>query len=216
MVSQADILSSASRLGFSNRLTAGTFANITFEPTIGIAAGRIDKLGIDIRSFHEPLKRAIKEVMIPSFFINFDVGGRPRWAPLSEGTMEVRKHWGYQGIAPLLWTHKLFRVTQQQNIWTVGKDSAYIADLPSKVWYGKIHQAGMEGHRGVWPGSKTGTPHAGVGGRPGGKREVAAIPARPFLVIQPQDRDAITVVFAKWLDERVARASWGRSGGKLG
>lgn len=207
MVSQADILGSANKLGFSNKLTSATFASITFEPSIGIAAGRIDKLGLDIRSFHEPLKRAVKEVMIPSIATNFALGGRPAWEPLSAGTLEVRRNWGLTHTEPLLWTQKLYRTAQQQNIWSISRDSAIINDLPSRAWYGKIHQAGYSGSGGMGMNKQ--------GEITGHGRPVAAIPARPFLVIQPEDRTAITVVFAKWLDERVAKASWGRAGGAL-
>lgn len=51
-----------------------------FTPSMGIMARRVDKLGLDIRSFREPLKRAIRNVVIPSIAENFAVGGRPSWS----------------------------------------------------------------------------------------------------------------------------------------
>jgi len=192
-------------LGFSNKLGTNALGlDIHFEPTIGIAAGRIDKAALGIRSFSEPLKRSVKQVMIPSIAKNFDVGGRPAWKPLSEGTLEVRRRWGLPHDAILLWSHDLKRVATQQNIWTISQDSAIIKDLPQKVWYGKVHQGGMGRHEGT--GGRTGIPQP----RASGKREVAAIPARPFLMIQVEDKEAIHDVFVKWVDEKLALASFGR------
>jgi phage gpG-like protein len=48
--------------------------------------------------------------------------------------------------------------------------------------------------------------HALAGGMKG-NHPVSAIPARPFLIIQPEDEQEIRFVFTEWLDERV-RAAW--------
>lgn len=208
---------------------------VTFEPTIGIVAGRIDKLGVDIRSFREPLTRAIKEVMIPSFRKNFDQGGRPEsWPPLSEATLEIRQRRGVGGSDPLIRTGLLRRTMGQQNIWTIKKESAILKDLPAKVWYGAIHQAGYEGRSMKALIKKTGSPRAalesiinqqldvmerGIQFRASRGRELryeggggtirtgaAEIPARPFVMYQDEDEDAIMEIFIKWLGERVDRA----------
>lgn len=142
-------------------------------PTIGINAARFDKLGKDIRSFRVPLKRAVKEVMVPSIRANFDAEGRPTpWAPLSAYTL-TRKIANGQGTKILYATGALKRVASQINMWTITTEEAIIQDLPDKVWYGKVHQSGNK-----------------------------KIPARPFLIIQDEDSDAIVQIFVDWFEER--------------
>src|SRR5690606_29929622 len=87
----------------------GVQLGFTFSPTIGIVAKNVDKLGLDIRSFREPLKRAIQQVVIPSIRTNFDSGGRPAWEPLSEATLRWRQARGIGGTAPLIATGALRR-----------------------------------------------------------------------------------------------------------
>lgn len=193
-----------------------------FQPSIGISARAIDKLGIDIRSFREPLKRVVQKVMAPSFKKNFDQEGRPdAWEPLSDVTLEIRSREGF-GDTILDRTGALKRTVQQLNIWTITTETATIRDLPDKVSYGKIHQSGFGGKGG---GSKMTTYLKKAGGDAreaqklldddlimamrsgskvhGGERTVAAIPARPFVVIQDEDYDDIEEVFVEWLQERL-------------
>lgn len=155
-----------------------------FKPSIGITARHIDKLGADIRSFREPLKRSIQQVLAPSFRTNFEAGGRPeKWAPLSEFAVEMRGN----DRPILVRSGRLKKTIQQFNIWTVDREKAAILDLPQKIWYGKIHQAGY-GKRGT------------------GQSAAAGIPARPFVMIQEEDFPKIERVFELWLAERVARS----------
>lgn len=148
-----------------------------FQPSIGIQAARMEKFGMDIRSFREPLKRSIQQVLAPSFRKNFDMEGRPDpWAPLAEFTVDQRGNTG-----PILnRSGVLKRTIQQLNIWTIDTQKAAILDLPQKIWYGKLHQGGYKG-----TGAATFT-----------------FPARPFVLIQDEDYDAIEAVFLKWLQER--------------
>lgn len=204
-----------------SNLTPSLVASVTFSPTIGIAAARIDKLGLDIRSFREPLKRAVKDVMIPSIRKNFDDGGRPSWTPLSDATLKLRQSRNISGSNPLVATGALRAGATQQNIWTITPVSAIVNDLPEKVWYGKVHQGGYQGtsmasllkkHGGDMRASSkaldsmlnkalaAGTTLTGKGG-------TASIPARPFLDIQPEDEEKIIGVFELWLGARL-EAAW--------
>lgn len=199
-----------SGLGIRGDLTPTIVPTVMFFPTLGIAAGRIDKLGIDIRSFREPLHRAVKEVMVPSIRRNFDEGGRPAWEPLSEFTLAMRTKAG-TGDQILVRSGKLRRKSTQINLWTITTTSAVIRDLPEEVWYGKVHQAGYGGLSATEASKllkKRGvsiTKAARKKTSPG-KRLSPDIPARPFLVIQPEDETAIKAVFIKWLSERVMKA----------
>lgn len=199
-------------------MTGGVTGNMvpfsmTFSPTLVIAAGRINKLEMDIRSFHEPLLRSVRDVLTVSIRENFNVGGRPAWEPLSEATMNIRAAYGFDSASPLVWTGNLRRVASQINIWTITQSYAVIADLPAVVWYGKIHQAGFDGSGGgkkvklgITPGERGRNLRKLVGNASSGQRPVSPIPARQFVVLQPEDEDNITNIFIKWLGERVMHA----------
>lgn len=151
-----------------------------FQPSIGLTARAVNTMGLNIKSFREPLKRSIQQVLSPSFRKNFEAGGRPvPWEELSEVAVNMR------GSAEpiLVRTGELKRTIQQFNIWTVDRTKAAILDLPEKIWYGKVHQGGY-------------------GRRGSGQSRAAGIPARPFVMIQKEDYEAIDKVFEKWLEER--------------
>jgi phage gpG-like protein len=102
--------------------------DLTFIPPLAFLERDLRAIGADIRSFREPLTRAIKEVMAPSIGTNFEVGGRPPWEPLSEGTLAVRD----DGGQILDRTGTLKAAAQQLNV----------DNLPETAWYGVIHQNG--------------------------------------------------------------------------
>lgn len=158
---------------------------LKFEPSIAVAAGRIDRMQGAIDSFREPLKRAVKEIIAPSIRKNFDVGGRPSWEPLTEFTIQRRAEDGY-GAGPILErTGRLRHQASQPSIWRYTDTSAAILDLPSSIWYGKLHQSGFTD-------SLRGT----------------EVPARPFIMLQDEDIRGVEKLFAEWIEERFA-AVWG-------
>src|SRR4051794_13554846 len=105
-------------LGMFQGMTSAQVTYLTFEPTLGIAAGRIGKLGMNIHSFRKPLERAIKEVVIPSIQTNFNVGGRPAWEPLAEFTRQRREQEGYSDN-PLVKTGALQEAMTSESNWTI-------------------------------------------------------------------------------------------------
>jgi len=167
-----------------------------FQPSIGISAKRLETFGMDIRSFREPLKRSIQRVLAPSFHTNFADQGRPdHWQPLADDTVKIRG-----SASPILVrTGLLARTIRQFNIWSINQTQAAITDLPQKVWYGKIQQAGYgQASKGTL---KRLQQHGAAGAKGAAK---VAIPARPFVLIQdPDDYDAIEKVFEEWLIERM-------------
>jgi phage gpG-like protein len=178
-----------------------------FEPSLGILARRFDTLGRNIRSFREPLRRSVLKVVIPSIRTNFEVGGRPKWRDLTANTLAARKYEGYGPTPILVRSGMLRRVATQLNIWTIDAEKAMITDLPQKAWYGKVHQAGA-GATTTFTVTNTSTgieetfEEEGEGG----------IPARPFVVLQPDDIDDIEEVFMDWLEEKIAMAGLGSRG----
>lgn len=173
-------------------------------------AARVETLRMNIRSFKEPLTEAIRKVMVPSIRKNFDEGGRPAWEPLSAATLEIRERWGIGGDSPLILFGNLRRTATQINIWTITSKDAMVMGLPPNVWYGAIHQAGYEGTEAPAKGKDLSfkAQLARWGGSSG--KQVASIPARPFIVLQPEDEADIEDVFMAWLYKKVNIAWQGK------
>ncbi len=183
-------------------------------PSIGMVAKDIDRLGLDIRSYKEPLTRSIKQVMIPSIRKNFDAGGRPAWPELTADTIKIRgEAW------PILRrTGKLRKAATQFNIWDVSSTSASVRRLPSTAWYGAIHQQGLGGFSGFMSGAKKslgrGASSSDITRRAfemmdeargvGGGRAVE-IPQRRFIMYQEQDLDDIQEIFLEWFLDRARK-----------
>lgn len=208
------------KLRINPKVMQASVPQLTFSPSVGIIARDIEKLGLDIRSFREPLKRAVQRVIIPSIQENFNQEGRPGWEPYSPSTLEIRERLG-QPVGKLLnKTGALQRVMRQFNIWTVNNNAAILLDLPSSVSYGKIHQGGYS--KGSMAAAVKKSGNAAQAFKDMNNRIKAAmksgttikdfnfsIPARPFVMLQEQDIPAIQKVFEDWLKERVD-AHWGK------
>ena len=174
--------------------------SVEIIPTPFILAAQLAKWGMDVRSFHEPLKRSVQKVASPSFRKNFDVGGRPAWEPWSEVTVERREAQGFGEGAILVKTGLLKSVAGQLNIWTITRDQAAVSSLP-RAPYGAVHQQGTSG--GVGEVTRARAVRE--------RREItqtvslrAPIPARPWALLQPEDIDDIEEVFVNWFRERMA------------
>lgn len=217
MPTTSAIASAVKGLRLAGNLTPELVPTVTFSPTLGMVAARIDKLGLDIRSFKVPLTRAIRDVMVPSIRKNFAEQGRPEsWTPLSDSTIAMRSYFGYESGPILDRTGLLKRTASQINIWDISETSAVIRDLPDKIWYGKVQQGGYEGgsmaalvkkHGGDIAAANEAHTQSLLNGTQN-TIGAASIPARPFLVFQDEDDDKIREVFMVWLAERV-ELSWG-------
>lgn len=194
------------------------YAGWSFQPAPGIVAKDIDRLGIDIRSYKEPLTKAIRLVMMPSIRKNFEQGGRPEpgWPPLAEYTIKVRGNaWPI-----LVRSGALKKVASSFAIWTIGQTSASIREMPTKVWYGNIHQAGY-GSIGQIARKQLG-PRASaqdiedramqlfMGATPASRQSKITIPQREFALFQDEDTEKIQEIFIDWMEERADRVgrSW--------
>jgi len=197
----------SSGLSIKQGLTPNLVPYITFSPTLGIVAARINTLGTKVESFEEPLRKAVREVVIPSIQTNFRVGGRPAWPPHSPSTIEIRQRLG-GGIGSLLVkTGALKAVMAQESIWTINKGMAILASLPEQVWYGNIHQGGYEGTgsgKSAKGKSLTEIVERALSG--GAKSGAHFIPARPFAVLQPKDEQDIQAIFVEWLGDKIDEA----------
>ncbi len=157
--------------------------SVRFSPTPVIMAAGFDTLGVNVKSFKEPLTRAVRDVMRSSLQTNFDVGGRPEpWQPLADATIKRK---GHDEI--LVDTGALRRTAGTISMWTIDREKAVIDALPQRVWYGAVHQVGT-GSGDIFSDEFT-----------------AGIPARPWAVIQDEDAVEIEDIFLNWIDERINR-----------
>lgn len=190
-------------------------AGWSFTPSPGIVAADIKKMGLQLESFKVPLTTAIKTVMMPSIRKNFDVGGRPEpgWDPLAEYTIERR---GGSAWPILVRSGNLMKVASSFQIWSIGQESAAIRQLPSKVWYGNLHQEGY--------GSIAGTARRMLGSaitresfnklvselaqgkRSGSQQTKFVIPQREFALFQEADIEKIQEIFIEWMEQKVNEA----------
>jgi len=118
--------------------------------------------------------------------------------------MTQRERAGKNADGPILVrSGSLMRNMGFQSMWTVTENFATIKDLPQRIWYGKVHQAGIGSF------SEVVSRHGGnikeaLGDVGKQEDKKVAIPQRQFVLIQEEDARAIEYVFAKWLGERVA------------
>ena len=200
-----------------------------FKPSLGLVAKRLQQFGEEFQDLSEPLTRSVKDVMTISILENFMSGGRPTWDSLSPTTLARREKDG-SGKMILVRSGSLADVASSVGIWSIGKTTATIRDLPNKVWYGKVHQAGFGGSSysaGNWFNKYQHAARKSLGNE-ASDREVdelamkifdkrttvhgaaprgnANIPSRPFAMFQPEDIDAIELIFIEWIEEKIREA----------
>jgi phage gpG-like protein len=225
-VTASMLAASVASMRFDTGITA-----FQFQPSLGIVAKNVETWLDDIKDLHVPLERGIKKVMVPSIRKNFTSGGRPDWEELSYDTVRKRKG----STSPILVrTSRLKKGVTNVRIWSIGKTSATIRDLPAPIWYGKVHQAGSEGNDlggGNWFGKYeraakkmlgddakqseiTATAFEIFDGRMKkhgpAPAATATIPARPFAVFQDEDIEEMAEIMADYLIERLKKVGkWG-------
>lgn len=146
-----------------------------------VTVNKIDKFSYNIRSFREPLDRAVRQVLVPDIQDQFSSGGNPRWKELAASTKEAKKRMGLdRGI--LVRTGDLRKAATQISQWKVTSDNAYYIGLPSSVSYGYPMDMGFDN-----------------------ARTNRHVDPREFIRLTSRQEDAIEVIFEEWLEERAAR-----------
>lgn len=142
-----------------------------------IIGAELIAVGLEFRSFREPLNRCVRQVMIPSIRLNFAEGGRPSWPQLADETVLNKQLYGFPEDI-LVRTGKLQRKATQINAWTVDSEKAEYTG-PVDVPYASVQQTGAV--MGSW-----------------------VLPPREFALVQDDDLDGMQVVFTNWVSERLA------------
>jgi len=169
-------------------MVAAGSVSIEFSPPLERIQSALDEIGRDLSNMRTPIRESVRDVIIPSIDANFSAGGRPPWTPLSSETLERRARQG-TGTAILQESGKLRTVATQQSRWSIGTTEAEITN---------------------WPGDVLTRAAVAQGGASGaGYTRSVTIPARPFLMYQPEDADKVEEIFLDWMGRR-AGAIWSR------
>jgi phage gpG-like protein len=200
-----------------------------FKPSLGIVAKQLQAFGESLKDMREPLKKSVDDVMTMSLLENFMSGGRPAWEPLTYYTERRRKE---ANPMILVRSGALADVASSPRIWSIGATTATIRDIPQKVWYGKVHQAGSGGGGGNSEARSAGSwfkkyqaAARKIEGPEATQKEVdataykifdkrvaqhgiapqgsAEIPARPWAMFQEEDIDKIQLIFAEWVEKKL-------------
>jgi len=132
-----------------------------------------------------PVLRSGGQVMMTSVRKNFEVGGRPKWQPLSAVTANSpigKKGSRLRGYTPILHVRGFLKNVTLR----VTKDQAILGTAPNTKDYAARQQFG-------WPGG---------GKRYGGKVKT---PARPFMLLQAEDRQEILAVLDKHIEDAMTK-----------
>ena len=173
---------------------AGGVNIVVLNPhVIGVLKRDMQGLAHDLagqRGLRKPFERIRDEVMIPSIRTNFDVGGRPRWEPLSLATFQSGGFGGREafiqsgasgiigGRVPLTKSGQLKRAATAKARFKIRNNEMTYGDWPEKRWFGPVHNL------------------------PDLSRK-AKIPNRPFTLIQEEDKVAITEIMMEWVETQV-------------
>jgi phage gpG-like protein len=103
-----------------------------------------------LRTFRKPLEMAVRRVLSPRLYQNFDTNGaKGTWTPLAASTVKWKMANGFSRVAfePLKRTGRLQKTAGQVNLWKVGSDNVELAYLTGDAAYGIYHQDGYTNAR---------------------------------------------------------------------
>ena len=157
-----------------------SFFTFDVTPDASVFVTKIAAFQHSIRSFHEPMDRSVREVLIPGIQEAFDQEG-PGWESLADSTVRIKQKLGLdRGI--LKRTGKLERAATALARWKFTTDSAWFDNLPSSASYGYPLNDGFIN-----------------------ARTHTFVPAREFIKFDSDQRELVGDIFDSWVDERRAR-----------
>ena len=130
-----------------------------------------------VGDLHEPLNDSA-DYMLDSIHANFEVEGRrAKWAPLAKFTVKDRLASGFPGEHPILQRTGRLKDSIQKRVFR------HIARVGTGLGYANIlHYGGIKV-------SATGA--------------TVKIPARPFVMFQPEDPSIIAHIFSKYINNKM-------------
>jgi phage gpG-like protein len=155
--------------------TANFAVDFDILPPVYVIQAALSETAQSLRSFREPLQRAVRSVIAPRIYENFDDGGASgSWAPLALSTIVWKFNNGFarNALDPLKRSGKLQKKAAQLNNWKYTSDTATFDKLPADAMYGMYHQFGYT--------------NALTGGN---------VPARPWVEVNDNDIDRIEEMF---------------------
>lgn len=180
-----------------------------------IYANELDFLGLQLRTFREPLEATLRQVLVPSIKENFQQQGRPAWQKLAPSTIRKRLLEGYPRGPILERSGRLKKQATKLNIWQVSANqirirSSYFEQL---VPYARFMQFGTSQRNKLMS-----TGHISFSSltnrfmvsesRALRVHNYGGIPARPFIQLTVDEEAAVQMVFYAWLVGKVNKY-WG-------
>lgn len=150
------------------------------------------KVGRDLASkgrLRQPFHKIRDEVLIPSIEHNFKVGGRvggQRWEPISPETFARRKTSSGSAVEgtltakPLIDTGRMKFAATRKARFSIRDNTMTYGDWPNNRWFGPIHDIKE-------------------------LADNANIPQRQFVLIQPEDANAIQEIMIEWVEATVRK-----------
>ena len=115
--------------------------DISWEGRSASDFARSFDVAANIKSFRPALQEIGQKVVAPSISVNFQVGGRPAWRPLSESTIERKSRAGYDSPSKILVaTGAMEAAATNPGNYKVTDDELRAA--PFGIDYWGFHQAG--------------------------------------------------------------------------
>lgn len=141
-----------------------------------------------LRSLFEEIR---DEVLRPSFDKNFEVGGRPRWEPLSPitlgfgagqtGGQAFIEAFATGGVrSPLVKSGQMRKAATAKARFIIRDNEMTYGQWPERRWFGPVHNLEALADR-------------------------AKIPHRPFTLMQTEDQAAIQEITGDWVEKQVNR-----------
>lgn len=108
-------------------------------PQLRATEQALENMRREFRNFREPLKRSVRQVLVPGIKLNYRVEGRPPWLPLAPETVRRRKG---KAHPILVRTGLMRRRSTQINVWHVDRHRAWPRFIDFKATYARYHQGG--------------------------------------------------------------------------
>lgn len=145
-----------------------------FERDVDLLSRNVFLMARRLGDMSEPLRKSVKDVIIPTIEYAFYSNGYGKWAPLNKEWKAYKLSVSQANYLTLMFTHELRKKATGNMIWRITKTQADMELLDTRIPYAKYHQTGTR-----------------------------RMPKREFAVLQLQDVKNIVVIFDDWLRKQM-------------